>query len=79
MGTLQQIRSERKTFFKQLLAQMKVLDGRQEKLQRFLRIQLSKKKGFIDVKDLNSGRLMFNDLTKEVNTFASIISKGFIE
>lgn len=79
MGTLQQIRAERKQFFRQLLSQMKTLDGRQEKLQRFLRIQLAKKKGFIDVKDLNAARLYFNDFTKEVNMFSSILTKGFIE
>lgn len=79
MATLQGIRSERRKFFQMLLSQMKTVDSRQEKLQRFLRIQLNKKKGFIDVKDLQTAVLMFTDLTKEVNMFASILGKGFVE
>lgn len=77
--TLAKLRSERRTYFKQLLSQMKNLDGRQEKLQRFLRIQLNKKKGFIDIKDLDAARAMFNDMIKENNIFATLLSKGFIE
>jgi hypothetical protein len=77
--TLARLRAERRTYFKQLLAQMKVLDGRQEKLQRFLRTSLNRKKGFIDIKDLDVTRQMMNDLVKEINTFASLLGKGFIE
>lgn len=77
--TLAKLRAERRNYFRQLLSQMKNLDARQEKLQRFLRTQLNKKKGFIDVKDLDAARQMFNDMIKENNLFANLIAKGFIE
>lgn len=77
--SLVQLRAGRREYFRQLLRQMKTVDSRQEKLQRFLRAQLAKRKGFIDVKDLTVARNQMNEMIKEMNLLANIMAKGFIE
>jgi hypothetical protein len=78
-ATLQKIRSERRKYFQQLLGQMKLLDGRQELVQRYLRSCLNRKKGYIDSKDLDLVRARFTETITEANKFASQLGKGFVE
>lgn len=77
--TLQQLRAGRRKYYMLLLASMKVLDGFQEKLQRQIRLCLSRKKGFIDVKDWTKSKEIYDNVVKSVNNFGSLLAKSFIE
>ena len=57
---------------------MKTLDGRQEALQRHLRLVLSRKKGFVDAIDWERSKNLFAQLVAANNAFASLLSKGFV-
>lgn len=77
-ATLQQLRAERRKYFSSLLAVMKRLDGAQEATQRKIRQCLSRKKGYIDLPDLQALQKQFALQVTYTNEFGTLLGKGFI-
>lgn len=57
---------------------MKSLDAQQEKVQRYLRSCLARKKGYIDTTDWQKVQQYFAAEVKATNDFGSLLAKGFV-
>jgi uncharacterized protein YhaN len=71
MATLNELLRQRKGALKQLLAEMKTLDGRQEVLQRDLRRLINRKNKVPEVGDLTRITTETTALDQAVNTFTA--------